>query len=175
VTDSTPTTSSGAVDPLLTGSVVQARCLQTAGKASLASLLLVSSFDFIASCRPNAQAARLSSASSGDWIYVRDWVKELSNQLLGRIVNRLGRHGHTFSMGLPMAVTDYALQIEISNRDFAPLRFVRGPHEIRLWFSATLPDALEAALGAGSKKPGLAEGSVLLLTDKMLATANGKS
>jgi hypothetical protein len=115
------------------------------------------------------------SASSGDWIYVRDWVKELSNQLLGRIVNRLGRDGYTFTMGLPMAVTDYALQLEISDRDFAPLRFLRGPHEIRLWFSATLPRALEAALGASSHEPALVEGSVLLLDGGVLVTAKGNS
>jgi hypothetical protein len=166
-TDLAPTTSSRGVDPLLTGSVVQARCLEVDGKSSLASLLLVSSFDFIASCRPNAETARLSAASSGDWIYVRDWVKELSNQLLGRIVNGLGGHGHMFTMGIPMAVTDSALQIEISVRGFAPLRFVRGRHEVRLWFSHTLPRALEAALGASSQKPALMEGSVLLLNDSM--------
>lgn len=74
-----------------------------------------------------------------------------------------------------MAVTDYALQIEVSARDFAPLRFLRGRHEIRLWFSATLPPALEAALGARSQTPDPLEGGVLLLDDLVLVTANGNS
>jgi len=173
VTDLAPTTSSRVVDPLQTGSVVQARCLEVDGKSSLASLLLVSSFDLIASCRPNAESAPLSAASSGDWIHVRDWVRELSNQLLGRIINGLGGGGHMFTMGIPMAVADSALQVEISARRFAPLRFARGRHEVRVWFSTTLPRALEAALGTGSRKPALMEGSVLLLDDSMLARAKG--
>jgi hypothetical protein len=169
--DLAPTASPRMVDPLLTGSVVQARCPRVEGKASVASLLLVSSFDFIASCRPDAETARVSSASSGDWIYVRDWVKELSNQLLGRIINRLGRSGHTFTLGLPMAVTGYALQREVSARDSAPLRFVGGRHEVKLWFSETLPREVEAALDVTSQRPDLVEGGVLLLDDLVLVGA----
>ncbi len=68
-------------------------------------LIVLSSFGLIANTRPEGKGRPLSSASAGDWIYVRDWTRELTNQLAGRITNRLTGAGVTLAPGLPRALS----------------------------------------------------------------------
>ncbi len=60
------------------------------GAAMRGSIILSSTFTLIARARPPlARAHSLSSLAAADWIVARDWAGELSNQVLGRIRNRL--------------------------------------------------------------------------------------
>lgn len=127
------------------------------------TLLLVSTFDFVASCRPKElRKQALSSRSSGDWIYVRDWSKELSNQLLGRVKRRISVHGLTFDCRTPVALTGDAVGRAIATRRESPLRFASGPNEVEVWFDTVLTPATEQMMTKRRVQEFAREGDVLL-------------
>ncbi len=127
------------------------------------TLLLVSSFDFVASCRPKElRKQALSSGSSGDWIYVRDWSKELSNQLLGRVKRRISVHGLTFDCRTPVALTGDAVGRAIAARRESPLRFASGPNEVEVWFDTVLTPDTEQMMTKRRTQEFAREGDVLL-------------
>jgi len=143
--------------------------LSTAGLIELVSpamsstLLLVSSFDFVASCRPKElRTPLLSSRSAGDWIYVRDWCKELANQLLGRIKRRISIHDLTLEGRMPTALTGDAVGRAIAARREPPLRFACGPNEVELWFDTILSPETEQLLLKRRTQEFAREGDILL-------------
>jgi CheY-specific phosphatase CheX len=53
----------------------------------------------------------------------RDWIQELSNQLLGRVKNRLLGYGVDLKMTTPLSMRGVRLTLEGSSEDSAPLLF----------------------------------------------------
>jgi hypothetical protein len=102
------------------------------------TLLLVAPFELLASCRPTPHLpGKLSTSSAADWILVRDWSMELTNQLLGRIRNRLNEYGFWLEARVPTAVSGPALLIAIRARNCTPLQFATpGRQALRIWFDA---------------------------------------
>jgi hypothetical protein len=107
------------------------------------TLVIVASFDLVASCRPaGVKRRKLSAESAGDWIYVRDWSKELSNELLGRIKRQIISYGLSFELGMPTALTGPAVRGLVSSQTVQPIRFVAGADRVSIWFDVKLtPDA----------------------------------
>ena len=62
---------------------------------------------------------------------------ELTNQLLGRIRNRLNDYGFWLEARVPTAVSGPALLIAVRGRNCSPLQFATpGRHPVRIWFDA---------------------------------------
>jgi hypothetical protein len=113
-----------------------------AGDAMKGKVVLLAPFDFFAASRARAEGAgALSSRSAADWIRVRDWTMELSNQLLGRIKNQLCTIGVVVEAGLPRAVSDHALIVTVRERKGAHRVFAAGRHEVLVWFEADMNEA----------------------------------
>lgn len=53
----------------------------------------------------------------------RDWIQELSNQLLGRMKNRLLAYGVNLQMTTPLSMRGFHLTLEASSSDAKPLLF----------------------------------------------------
>jgi chemotaxis protein CheX len=88
---------------------VVAGLVSFSGAAMRGSIILSSTFALIARARPPlARTQALSSQVAADWIVARDWAGELSNQVLGRIRNRLRLQGPVF-IAPPVALSGGAL------------------------------------------------------------------
>lgn len=124
------------------------------------ALLLAAPFALVASCRPQRRA--LSPESSGDWLYVRDWTKELANQLLGRIKNRLVAVGLTLESRAPMALTGTAAASELRSQRRAPFGLVteRGG-TVLVWLDLVPRPGVTLDLSPRSDA-GASEGDVIL-------------
>ncbi len=109
------------------------------GEAMTGQIVFLSTFDFFASSRPGSgRGARLMPSSAADWLLVRDWSMELSNQLLGRVKNRLCTLGVTVETRLPRAVSGHSLLVTVRGRKTAHQAFRAGDHEVFVWFEATV-------------------------------------
>lgn len=116
------------------------------GDVMTGSLLLVGSFEFLASSRPPEVRRRaLSASSSADWILVRDWSMELVNQLLGRVRNRLHVHRVALETKCPTAVSGPSLGVAMRSRTSTPFEFSTGiPGQVVcVWFDATVSPSVE--------------------------------
>jgi hypothetical protein len=130
------------------------------------SLLLVAPFAFLAECRPDPLRTRqLAMSSSSDWILVRDWSMELSNQLVGRLRNRLYDRDVTVDVRGPTAVSGHPLAITIGGRKGEPMQFVTPQkHLVGVWMDVTTSPGFDAAMARKPVAPGASakEGDVLL-------------
>jgi hypothetical protein len=119
--------------------------IRFSGDAVSGSLLVVGSFDFLSACRPpSLRAKTLAVASVTDWIFVRDWSMELTNQLLGRIRNQLYGYGVTLEVRSPTAVSGHPLAVSIRGRTSEPMRFVtKAGHAAMIWLDVTAADAFD--------------------------------
>ncbi len=69
----------------------------------------------------------------------RDWIGELSNQLLGRVKNRLVAHGPVLSMGTPMVVSGREMQPMYGKHDLASQnRFSTSIGLGEVWIQVTM-------------------------------------
>lgn len=133
------------------------------GKQLSGSLLIAAPFEVIAACRPfKGSRQELSRSSAGDWIYVRDWTKELANQLLGRIKNRLVQHDVVLDSGVPTALNGPSAMAEIKAQPRPPLRLGDGnSKEVLIWFDATTKPGISLTLSE-RKQTVPREGDVIL-------------
>ncbi len=152
----------GAVtrDATLVGAVCELSPLATAARGR-GKLVLVTTFALVATTRPEVRdTGDLAPSSSADWIYVRDWVRELTNQLAGRLTSRLAAHGSHVTFASPVAVTGDAVPRELASKGGVHVCLSapdRGPVDVVV----VLPH--DAQLGAGaSGTAGAREGSVTL-------------
>jgi hypothetical protein len=124
------------------------------GEAMSGSLVLLSSFEFFASLLAPARLpdtprrGSLRPQSAADWIRVRDWSMEMSNQLLGRIKNQLRKQGVVLEPQLPRAVSGHALLVTVRARTSKPHVYLTAAHEVFVWFDVA---AKESAAGAGEQ------------------------
>ena len=118
------------------------------GQTFSGSLLLVSTFQFVAASIPRElQTGSLTSSSAGDWLRVRDWVKELCNQLVGRIKNAGGPYGFSFGSRLPIALTGDAILGAVKGYPGPPYRFnFNGAQTVLVFMKTSVPLEGEATM-----------------------------
>jgi len=119
--------------------------VELSGPLLRCELLILASFELLASSRPAGEEADLSRLRAGDWIYVRDWTKELVRQLGERVRDRLNPVGVVLSPGSPTAFSGSAAIAEGTRRG-APLELVSGSDRLRVWAHATPSPWAEAAI-----------------------------
>jgi CheY-specific phosphatase CheX len=94
----------------------------------------------------------------------RDWIGELSNQLFGRIRNRLLRRGLELVGAPPTIVRGKHIEALTSNKECRPI-VLRGPDggKVCIWIDCVPKDGLPVALSTSEDDRDVAaEGSVLL-------------
>jgi hypothetical protein len=129
------------------------------------ALLVVASFALIARCRPmNGRGRTLSPLSAGDWIYVRDWARELTNQLAARITNRLTTIGDHFSPCPPTVLTAVAAERQLVAAGGGDACFT-SPERHEVHVLAELPTRAPADAHGRTSAPGPREGSVTLFDE----------
>jgi hypothetical protein len=88
---------------------------------------------------------------------LREWIAELSNQLLGRIKNKLISHGVTLHLSTPIVLRGQHLA-PLSANELVPFSFVCDGGCVCVWFDADLAEGtdltqnveLEGAIGEGT-------------------------
>jgi hypothetical protein len=121
------------------------------GDVMAGSLVLLSAFEFFAAALApprlpdDTKRGSLRPQSAADWIRVRDWSMEMSNQLLGRIRNQLRKLGVVLEPQLPRAVSGHALLVTVRGRASKPHVYLTAPHEVFVWFDATAKDSVTGA------------------------------
>jgi hypothetical protein len=129
------------------------------------TMALVTTFDLVASCRPiEARDRPLLQSSAGDWIHVRDWSKELANQLVGRIKRHVVSHGLSFDVGTPAAMTGAAMKRALDGLTVTPVRFNSGLGPVTAWLDVKITADMEARLATKQVDDALTrEGDIILL------------
>jgi chemotaxis protein CheX len=126
------------------------------------TLLIATTFEIIARARPDELQKRLlSKDSAADWIMVRDWVGELTNQVLGRIKNRLRPHGVSFDVSPPTALSGPALTFA-APKGPSPQHhvFTHGGQTVWFCFDAFFDLLREFPSSGGEPEP--SEGKIIL-------------
>jgi len=93
---------------------------------------------------------------------VHDWAGELSNQLLGRLKNRLMKLGHTIHLATPMVLR--GLQLEVRGAERPPIvHGFRTQHgKVWVWLDADLADGLVLDEVAAPDEGGMDEGDFMM-------------
>jgi CheY-specific phosphatase CheX len=116
------------------GGAIAAGVIGFTGQTIRGTLLLATTLEIIGAARPAEIRTRpLSKSSASDWIIARDWVGELTNQVLGRIKSRLRSYAIAFDVSPPTALSGAALTFA-APKGPAPQHQVfvfRGQH---VWF-----------------------------------------
>ncbi len=128
--------------------------LDVSGPPSEASIakgrvLLLTSFDFLASC--------------------------ITNQLVGRVLNHIGEAGLSLRASLPMLVNADAVHGQIAARRCPVLRFASGYHEVQLWFDVAVPSRIEQALATGARSRVITPGTMILLQERTRARVSERT
>jgi hypothetical protein len=104
----------------------------------------------------------LSKDSAADWIFVRDWIGELANQVLGRIKNRLHPYGISFDVSPPAALSGSMLAFAAPKGPRPRVyMFVAGAKKV--WFcidaiyDANAMVSLEGGTEEGPREGGIVE------------------
>lgn len=93
---------------------------------------------------------------------VRDWAGELSNQLLGRIKNKLLAYDLVLSMGTPMVITGLRMDVGKRRTGIAErLAFGSGKGGIETWFEATVEAGFELEKNESAVEASQSEGDLL--------------
>ena len=100
--------------------------------------------------------------AAGDWLHVRDWSRELANQLLGRIKSQAVSHRMTFDIGTPSALTGDPARMVASKQSADPIRFVSGAALITVWFDVEISRDAAARLSTPKAEGVVKEGEVVL-------------
>jgi hypothetical protein len=156
------------VDTAVTA-VMDARLGPVAGvlaPTSPGKLAIVTSFALVAASRPMAtKVAVLSPTSFGDWLYVRDWIRELMNQLAGRIMNRLAASGTSVAFGRPVALTRDAALRELAAPTNIRVRLGSRDHVNGVELLVNIPGEIDGKTRIGTLPPPALEGSVTLFDE----------
>jgi hypothetical protein len=133
------------------------------GAALRGTLVLAATFELLASCRPrDIRRRKFSITSAGDWLYIRDWSKELANQLLGRIKRHLVARGLTFDIGTPSALTGDAAAALVRRQTVEPTRFVSAGTLVTVWLDADITPHASATLATKGPEVLPKEGDIIL-------------
>jgi len=139
-----------------------AAVLSFSGATMRGTLVFAATFELLASCRPRDKNRRaLTSASAGDWLYIRDWSKEIVNQLLGRIKRLVVARGLTFDIGVPNALTGEAAGVVTRRQSVEPTRFVSGASPVTVWLDVDIGADVMASLTTKRADPLPKEGDIV--------------
>jgi hypothetical protein len=112
------------------------------GHTMRGSVMVLSTFDFFAASRPCVlHDGSLRPQSAGNWLRVRDWSMELSNQLLGRIKSRLCALGVVVEASLPRAVSGHPLRVTVRERRTEPHVYTGASGDVFMWFDAEVKES----------------------------------
>ena len=73
---------------------------------------------------------------------LREWIAELSNQLLGRIKNKLVAHGVTLHMSTPAVLRGQHIA-PVSSTPLVPHTFSSGGGVVCVWFDVEVPAGVD--------------------------------
>ncbi len=76
---------------------------------------------------------------------VRDWIGELTNQLIGRIKNRLIKHGVEVYITTPIVLRGKQIALETSDASPLPLYFAGQKGGVAVWFDVDSDPEFELA------------------------------
>lgn len=109
------------------------------------TVMIASTFALFARSRPAAVRDQpVSAYVARDWLYLRDWASELTNQLVGRIKNRLVTYGVSLRVSTPTALSGSALAFATpSSKRTRPQVFVADKDELWVFFDAIIEPELE--------------------------------
>jgi CheY-specific phosphatase CheX len=132
------------------------------GSSFRGTLIMAAPFALIADARPRqVRQQALSKKSSSDWIFIRDWIGELANQVLGRIKNRLHPYDVVFEVSPPAALSGSTLAFAApkgpSPRNHT---FVAGEEKVWLCLDAIYDSARTVTLDP-SRDSGSREGKII--------------
>jgi hypothetical protein len=131
--------------PILFGGVIS-----FLGKAVRGSLTLGSSNELLAATNPVGKAADR-----------REWLAELTNQLMGRIKNQLLAYAVEVTFGTPMTLRGEHFA-ELSKRKEAPLAFRAGPASMQVWLDVHFGRTFEMLERPDPKLGGPGQGGIVL-------------
>jgi CheY-specific phosphatase CheX len=132
------------------------------GASFRGTLIMAAPFALIANARPKqVRQQSLSRESSADWIFVRDWIGELANQVLGRIKNQLHLYNVVFDVSPPAALSGstvaFAAPKGPSPRSHT---FMAGQEKVWLCLDAVYDSARTVSLDP-SRDSGSREGKII--------------
>lgn len=109
------------------------------------TVMIASSFSLFARSRPAAVRDQpVSAYVARDWLFLRDWASEVTNQLVGRIKNRLVHFGVSLRVSTPTALSGSALAFATpSSKRTRPHVFKAGDDELWVFFDAIIEPDLE--------------------------------
>ncbi len=109
------------------------------------TVMIASTFSLFARSRPAAiRDQPVSAYVARDWLYLRDWASELTNQLVGRIKNRLVTFGVSLRVSTPTALSGSALAFATpTSKRTRPLVFTSERDELWVFFDAIIEPELE--------------------------------
>jgi hypothetical protein len=94
---------------------------------------------------------------------IADWTGELSNQLLGRIKNKLLSHGAVLEMSTPTVFFGRELaRKDTSSNIRRHLVFRHGTEPLLVTFDAVAAAGVELSPSVATDEPGIAEGELAL-------------
>jgi chemotaxis protein CheX len=103
------------------------------------SLTVSSTGEFFAETRPVAGGGANPAPE-----VLADWAGELTNQLLGRLKNKMLAHGLDFQVGIPaMLFGECFVEVNQARPGFASLLFRTGSHHVRVSFTGELKPGVE--------------------------------
>jgi CheY-specific phosphatase CheX len=119
-------------------------------------------FDLLASCCPHDRSRpKLSSSCATDWNIVRDVAKELVNQLVGRIKNRLSARGVTFDSRMPTAVSGNAVTGMLRGHTAMRYVFTADTQYVNVFVDVTLTPAGQQKISKSNINPPIREGEII--------------
>ncbi|MGD0678421.1 MAG: chemotaxis protein CheX [Polyangiaceae bacterium] len=144
------------------GAAIVAGVVGFNGSELRGTVLLATTFELAAMARPaNLRKKPLSTNSAVDWIFIRDWVGELSNQTIGRMKNKVSRFGVAFDVSPPAAFSGCALTFALPKSPAVQhFAFTVDGGTVWLCLDAFFDNA--RALTAGSPDASIAEGKVVV-------------
>jgi len=139
-----------------------AAMLSLSGTEIRGTVSVVALFDLLASCCPHDKSRpKLSSSCTTDWNIVRDMAKELVNQLVGRIKNRLSARGVTFDSRTPTAVSGNAVTGLLRGHTATRYVFAADTQYVNVFVDVTLTPAGQQKISKSNVNPPIREGEII--------------
>lgn len=97
----------------------------------------------------------------GTAVPTRDWVGELSNQLLGRVKIELLRHGVEISLNLPAVLRGEHLA-PLPRRALKPVKFAASTGAVAIWIEVEMEPGFQFGSATGDTEGAAHSGAALL-------------
>ena len=128
------------------------------------SLVLAGMFPVIAACCPvQSDGRKFAEDNPTDVTMMRDLTRELTNQLVGRIRNRLVANGILFDAQRPTVLSGQSSVRVLEARSCPPFGWTSKVGPLYLWFDVGASLEVCKQLATATVEPELKEGDLLLL------------